>query len=196
MATRPVPGPDHYSGIKAHPHSLRGWLLEVFCCATIQAALVGIFANVLGAFLLLIFPLMLMANPVFFTYLGVLIGFVVGSAFAGHYFPHYAFYRSGLAFLFVSLADVIQVNYLEQRPGLFVMDEYSLLQAIPFALLGALVCAFAGSLGSRWHRGIGEWLQEEWDEFRDSMQPNAEAEETGEETPPEDEKDGREIAEV
>ncbi len=160
--------PTTYSGIKARPTLLRDWMTGVISAALVQTALLGVLANIGGVFLLLMLPLLLMINPIFLTYLGVLLGFVIGSAVAGHVFPHYAFYRCGLSFLFISVFDVVQVNLLG-RPGLFVEQPYNIVQLIPFAGLGALVCAFAGSLGSRWHRGIGEWLLEEWEEFRLSL---------------------------
>ena len=70
--------------------------------------------------------------------------------------------------MLVSLFDIVQVDLWEQ-PGLFVPQEYEPLHVLPFAVLGAMVCAFAGSLGSRWNRGIGAWLADELEEFCESI---------------------------
>ncbi len=159
---------EHYSGIRAHPDTVGGWVVHVFAAGMLQALLIGVLSNIAGVFILLALPVLMMIDPVIFTYIGVIVGFVLGSAYTGYVLPHYAFYRSAASFLLITTMDVVRVNCMQQ-PGMFVGREYEFVQVIPFALFGALVCAFAGSLGSRWNRGFGQWLEDEWMEFMESI---------------------------
>lgn len=147
-------------------------LLNIGGGGLLQATVISIAAALVGMFFSLLAPFF--SSQKFgsglITQCAMLASFAGFSLYAGRMFPDYAFLRSGLAFITATACDTAQVVYL-QNHGLFVPEpdaEFPLTLLI-LILPGSLVCALAGSAGSRLQYGLGKFVRAEFQEFYESI---------------------------
>ncbi len=100
--------------------------------------------------------------------------FALGSAFSGHLYPHYSFWRSGAAFCYIALIEG-GLYCLGDISGIYpwVDTEVTIIVALSFG--GGTVCAVSGWLGAFWKRSLIDFIRAEIDEFRESIGLQAKA---------------------